>query len=209
MQLYGRGIRRRLAPMLGGDVRRLKMAYSLMLSLPGTPVINYGEEIGMGDDLSLKERNSVRTPMQWSAEDNAGFSSAPADRLISSVVSKGKFDHRKVNVAAQRQDPDSLLNWLERAIRVRKENPAFGWGAVDLVETGQPHVFGHRLQLQEGTLIAVHNLADKRTKVSLEVSDYEGRRLLDLIDHSEREPVAGQQHELDLEPYGFHWFRVK
>jgi maltose alpha-D-glucosyltransferase / alpha-amylase len=208
MQIYERGIRRRLAPMLGGDQQRLKMAYSLMLALPGTPVINYGEEIGMGDDLSLNERDSVRTPMQWSAEPNAGFSTARPSDLISPVVSKGQFDYRRLNVSAQRKDPDSLLNWLERAIRVRRENPEFGWGRVDIVDTGDPAVFGHRLEYDGGVILAVHNLADKGVKIKLDVSDYEGRRLVDLIDHSEREPVDEQRHELDLEPYGFHWFRV-
>jgi maltose alpha-D-glucosyltransferase / alpha-amylase len=208
MQLYDRGVRRRLAPMLDGDVRRLKMAYSLMLSLPGTPVINYGEEIGMGDDLSLPERHSVRTPMQWNGEDNAGFSAARPNRLVAPVVHGGKFDYRKVNVAAQRQEPESLLNWLERAIRTRKENPEFGWGSLDIVETGDPAVFGHRCQWQGGTIIAVHNLADRRASVELDVSEYEGGRLIDLIDHSTREPVERQRHELKLEPYGFHWFRV-
>ncbi|MDP8905635.1 MAG: alpha-amylase family protein [Chloroflexota bacterium] len=208
MQLYGRGIRRRLAPMLGGDRHRLKMAYSLMLSLPGTPVVNYGEEIGMGDDLSLEERNSVRTPMQWNSERNAGFSAADAGRLISPVVEDEPFDYRTVNVARQRQEPDSLLNWLERAIRTRKENPEFGWGRADIVETGDPQVFGHRCEWNGGVVIAVHNLAERQANVSLEVSEYEGRRLVDLIDHSEREPVEEQRHELDLEPYGFHWFRV-
>ncbi len=208
MQLYGRGIRRRLAPMLGGDIRRIKMAYSLMLSLPGTPVINYGEEIGMGDDLSLDERNSVRTPMQWSPEHNAGFSDADPSELISPVVTRGEFDYRRVNVETQRKEPDSLLNWIERAIRTRKENPEFGWGDVDIVETGDSAVFGHRCQWQDGTIIAVHNLADRPVKVGLAVSDYPGKRLIDLIDHTQREPVQEQRHELELEPYGFHWFRV-
>jgi len=208
MQLYERGIRRRLAAMLDGHPQRLKMAYSLMLSLPGTPVINYGEEIGMGDDLSLKERDAVRTPMQWSADDNAGFSTARPGELIAPVVSKGKFDYRGLNVSAQRKDPESLLNWLERALRVRKENREFGWGSVDIVETGDAAVFGHRLEHEGGVILAVHNLADKGVRVHLDVSEYEGRRLVDLIDHSEREPVRGERHELDLEPYGFHWFRV-
>jgi maltose alpha-D-glucosyltransferase / alpha-amylase len=208
MQLYERGIRRRLAPMLGGDARRLKMAYALMLSLPGTPVINYGEEIGMGEDLSLNERDSVRTPMQWSAAVNAGFSTAKAGELISPVVDEGDFDYRQLNVASQRQDSESLLNWLERAIRVRKENPEFGWGKVDIVETGDPAVFGHRLEHDGGVVIGVHNLSDKATRVKLDVSEYEGRRLVDLIDHSEREPVEGQRHEVDMDGYGFHWFRV-
>ncbi|HVM30818.1 MAG TPA: alpha-amylase family protein [Candidatus Limnocylindrales bacterium] len=209
MQLYDRGIRRRLAPMLEGHPQRLKMAYALMLSMPGTPVVNYGEEIGMGDDLSLKERDAVRTPMQWSADDNAGFSAARPRDLIAPVVSKGPFDYRTVNVARQRKEPDSLLNWMERAIRVRKENPEFGWGKVDIVDTGDPRVFGHRLEHEGGVILAVHNLADKGVRVSLDVSEYAGRRLLGLIDHSEREPVRDQRHELDIEPYGFHWFRVR
>ena len=208
MQLYGRGIRRRLAPMLDGNQRRLRMAYALMLSLPGTPVINYGEEIGMGDDLSLKERDAVRTPMQWSADDNAGFSTARPRHLISPVVSRGDFGYRDVNVSAQRKEPNSLLNWMERAIRVRKENREFGWGKVDIVETGDPAVFGHCLRYQDGTIIAVHNLADRAVRVKLDVSEYQGRRLVDLIDHSEREPVREQRHEIELDAYGFHWFRV-
>jgi maltose alpha-D-glucosyltransferase/alpha-amylase len=208
MQLYDRGIRRRLAPMLGGDQQRLKMAYALMLSLPGTPVVNYGEEIGMGDDLSLNERDAVRTPMQWSANESAGFSTARAGDLISPIVSKGAFDYRKVNVAAQRQNPDSLLNWMERAIRVRKENPEFGWGSVDIVETGDPAVFGHCLQHQDRTIVAIHNLAGRKARVELDVSEFQGKRLIDLIDHAEREPVRGQRHHLNLEPYGFHWFLV-
>ena len=105
MQLYGRGIRRRLAPMLGGDSRRLELAYSLLFSLPGTPVLWYGEEIGMGEDLSLKERNTVRTPMQWSAEENGGFSTAPPEQQIRPIVHEGGFAYEHVNVAAQRRDP--------------------------------------------------------------------------------------------------------
>src|ERR671913_1725629 len=117
MQAYQRGIRRRLAPMLGGDARRLKLAYSLMFALPGTPVFWYGEEIGMGDDLSLPERNSVRTPMQWADEENAGFSKADADRLVRPVVSEGPFSYRAVNVAMQRAQPGSLMDELQRLIR--------------------------------------------------------------------------------------------
>ncbi|CAN5548081.1 hypothetical protein BH23CHL6_BH23CHL6_09440 [soil metagenome] len=136
--------------MLGGDLARLKMAYSLMLTLPGTPVINYGEEIGMGDDLSLPERNAVRTPMQWTADSNAGFSTARPEDLISPVVNRGRFAYRKVNVEAQRRDRDSLLNWLERAIRRRKETPELGWGKAEIVETGEPHVFAHSVEWQGG-----------------------------------------------------------
>ena len=118
MQLYQRGIRRRLAPMLQGDRRRLELAYSLMMTLPGTPVMRYGDEIGMGDDLRLPERNCARTPMQWSTEPNAGFTKS--DKPILPVISEGAYSFEHVNVAVQRRDPNSLLNWMERMIRMRK-----------------------------------------------------------------------------------------
>ena len=121
MQLYDRGIRRRLAPMLGNDRRQLELAYSLLFSLPGTPVIRYGDEIGMGDDLRLHERDAVRTPMQWSAEPHGGFSTARRSRSCRS--SRGPYGYEQVNVEAQRRDPNSLLNWIERMIRMRKECP--------------------------------------------------------------------------------------
>jgi maltose alpha-D-glucosyltransferase/alpha-amylase len=121
MQLYGRGIRRRLAPMLQGDRRRIELAYSLMLTLPGTPVLRYGDEIGMGDDLRLPERNCARTPMQWSTEPEAGFTKAA--KPVLPVISDGAYGYQHVNVAAQRYDPNSLLNWMERMIRMRKEIP--------------------------------------------------------------------------------------
>jgi maltose alpha-D-glucosyltransferase/alpha-amylase len=117
MQLYNRGIRRRIAPMLGNRPQ-WELAYSMMFSLPGTPTIRYGDEIGMGDDLRLKERNSVRTPMQWSEEPQAGFSSAK--KTVLPVISKGPYSYTRVNVEAQRRDPNSLLSWTERMIRLRK-----------------------------------------------------------------------------------------
>src|SRR5215510_15459807 len=125
MQLYGRGIRRRLAPMLGNQLQ-LQLAYSPMFALPGTPALRYGDEIGMGDDLRLKERNSVRTPMQWSEEPQAGFSTAK--KTCFPVINKGPYGFERVNVEAQRRDPDSLLNCIERMIRLRKESPELGWG---------------------------------------------------------------------------------
>src|SRR3984885_3949591 len=126
MQLYNRGIRRRLAPMLEGDRRRLELAYSLMMTLPGTPVIRYGDEIGMGDNLKLPERNCARTPMQWSTEPNAGFTKS--DKPIMPVISSGAYGFEHVNAAAQRRDPDSLLNWMECIIGMRKEVAVIGWG---------------------------------------------------------------------------------
>ena len=126
MQLYDRGIRRRLAPMLDGDRRRLELAYSLMFTLPGTPVIRYGDELGMGDDLDLPERNCARTPMQWSTEPHGGFTKS--EKPIVPVIDEGPYGYEHVNAAEQRRDPDSMLNWTERIIRMRKEVPEIGWG---------------------------------------------------------------------------------
>jgi len=133
MQLYERGIRRRLVPMLNGDRRRIELAYSLMFTLPGTPVLRYGDEIGMGDDLKLPERNCARTPMQWSTEPHAGFTKS--DKPILPVISDGPYGYQHVNTAEQRRDPNSLLNWTERIIRMRKEVPEVGWGDFEAVDS--------------------------------------------------------------------------
>ena len=146
MQLYDRGIRRRLAPMLGGDRRRIELAFSILLTLPGTPVVYYGDEIGMGDDLSLPERDPVRTPMQWSQDANAGFSSAPRGELCAPVISRGAFGYRHVNAADQRRDPSSLLNWFRRAVRVRKEAPELGNGSWEALATGHASVLALRFE---------------------------------------------------------------
>lgn len=142
MQLYGRGIRRRLAPMLSGDRRRLELAYSLMMTLPGAPVLRYGDEIGMGDDLNLPERNGARTPMQWSTEPHAGFTLS--DTPFMPVISNGPYSFRHVNVADQRRDPNSLLNWTERVIRMRKEVPEIGLGRLTVLDTGSIQVLACR-----------------------------------------------------------------
>ena len=131
MQLYNRGIRRRLAPMLGNDRRRLELAYSLLFSLPGTPMIQYGDEIGMGEDLSLNEREATRTPMQWTDEPHGGFTSAK--KSVLPVVDGGIFGYQKVNVNAQRRDPNSFMNWITRLIRVRKECMEISWGECEVI----------------------------------------------------------------------------
>ena len=134
MRLYGHGIRRRVAPMLGGDPDRLRMAWSLTFSLPGAPMILYGDEIGLGEDLRVDGRMAVRVPMQWSDEANGGFSSAAKKELVRPLAG-GDFGAENVNVAAQRREPGSLLNWMERLIRRRRETPEIGWGTATLIET--------------------------------------------------------------------------
>src|SRR6201981_2297919 len=163
MQLYKRGIRRRLAPMMQGDRRRLELAYSLMMTLPGTPVFRYGDEIGMGDNLDLRERNCARTPMQWSNEPQAGFTES--DNPVLPVISQGPYGFEHVNVAAQKRDPNSLMDWTERMIRMRKEVPETGWGDFSIIPTGKPEVSAIRYDWRNNSVLFVHNLSAVPTEI--------------------------------------------
>ncbi|MCU1278335.1 MAG: trehalose synthase [bacterium] len=202
MQLYDRGIRRRLAPMLKGDRRRLELAYSLLFTLHGTPVIRYGDELGMGDDLSLRERNAIRTPMQWANDKNGGFSTA--DKTILPAIAKGPYSYERVNEADQRRDAQSLLNWTERIIRMRKECPEIGWGDFQIVHTGAPSVLALRYQWRNNALYAVHNLAGEAVEITLREPDC----LQNLLSFDDSKPGRGGRHQITLEPYGYRWFRV-
>jgi maltose alpha-D-glucosyltransferase / alpha-amylase len=205
MRLYQRGIRRRLAPMLGNRPQ-LEMAYSLMFSLPGTPVLRYGDEIGMGDDLSLPERNAVRTPMQWSNEPQGGFSSAKKTTLP--VISKGPYDYRRVNVESQRRDVNSMLNWTERIIRLRKECPELGWGDCKVLKTGSSCVLGLHFSWRNNSVVTLHNFHEKPCSITLDVPGKAGTRLTNLMagEHSEAGPDG--KHKIVLEGYGYAWYRV-
>ena len=207
-QLYGRGLRRRLAPMLAGDRRRLELAYSLLLTLPGTPVLYYGDEIGMGDDLSLPERDAVRTPMQWCADAQAGFSSAPSDRLVRGVIADGPFAYPRVNVRDQRDDPDSLLNWLQRMIRLRRLCPEWGRGRWQVLDTGATEVFALAAEWQGGIVLALHNLADVECTVTLDLSPWADRSMADLLRGGARVPIGRAPHRMTLPPYGYRWHRL-
>jgi maltose alpha-D-glucosyltransferase/alpha-amylase len=205
MQLYGRGIRRRLAPMLG-ERRRLQLAYSLMFSLPGTPVLYYGDEIGMGDDLSLRERRAVRTPMQWSTDRNAGFSSA--EKPVTPVVAGGPYGYEHVNVEQQRRDPDSLLRWMTRMIRLRVECPEIGWGDAELVATRSPHVLAIRYSWRGSNVLCVHNLDEHPHDVTLRVPGDDDGRLVNLIHDDHSEADARGRHRLSLDALGYRWYAV-
>ena len=208
MQLYDRGIRRRLAPMLGGDRRRLELAYSLMYTLPGTPVLRYGDEIAMGDDLSLPERNCARTPMQWSTEPNGGFTKH--DKPKNPVIDKGPFGYPHVNVAMQRRDPNSMLNWTERMIRMRKEVPEIGWGDFAIIATRNPAVLVMRYDWRNNSVLFVHNLDEKPCEVSFAVGlkTEQDQHLINLLteDHSHADDKG--KHRLMLEAYAYRWYRV-
>lgn len=207
MQLYDRGIRRRLAPMLENDRRRLELAYSLLFSLPGTPVLRYGDEIGMGDDLSLPERNCARTPMQWSAEPHGGFTKNA--KPVLPVISGGLFGFEHINVAEQRRDPNSMLNWTERLIRMRKEAPEIGWGACAVLNTGDTGVLALRYDWRDNSVLIIHNLNSKPVEVTFVVGIGEhGDLLIDIADGGNSEADANGRHRLLLDAYAYRWFRV-
>jgi maltose alpha-D-glucosyltransferase/alpha-amylase len=205
MQLYGRGIRRRLAPMLG-DRQHLELAYSLLFALPGTPVIRYGDEIGMGDDLSLPQRAAVRTPMQWSAEPQAGFTNGGRPHVP--LIADDVWGYGRVNVAAQQRDPHSLFNWTARLIRLRKECPEIGWGTWTLLPTGSPHVLALRCDWRGSSIVTLHNLAARPQAVRLRPGVEGGDRLFDLMDAEESRARASGAHHLALPALGYRWFRV-
>jgi maltose alpha-D-glucosyltransferase/alpha-amylase len=202
MQLYGRGIRRRLAPMLHNDRRRLELAYSLMFTLPGTPVIRYGDEIGMGDDLRLPERNCARTPMQWSAEPHGGFTKS--DKPVLPVIDDPVYGYERVNAAMQRRDPQSLLNWTERMIRMRKECPEVGWGDWQVLPTRNPHVLALLYTWRGSSMLVVHNLSPDPQSVKVDAGE---DTLVNLLteEHSRSKSAV---HRLTLDAYAYRWFRV-
>jgi maltose alpha-D-glucosyltransferase/alpha-amylase len=206
MQLYGRGIRRRLAPMLNNDRRRLELAYSLMFSLPGTPVLRYGDEIGLGDDLSLPERDAARTPMQWSPEPNGGFSTAR--RIVRKVVDDPIYGYTQVNVADQRRDEHSMLNWMERIIRMRRECPEISWGSWKALRLRNDHVLALQYDWDSRTSIFLHNFDEKPCAVRLHVDAPRGDVLANLLGQTESHADESGRHTIELEPFGYRWFRA-
>jgi maltose alpha-D-glucosyltransferase/alpha-amylase len=205
VQLYGRGIRRRLAPMLDGVERRLRMAYSLQLSMPGTPVIRYGDEIGMGEDLRLPEREAIRTPMQWDDTVNAGFSEAGPQGLIAPVVDDDGWSYRRINVLAQRADADSTLTWFDRMLHTLRECPEVGRGHHRVLPTGDPHVLVHVAEDRDAAVLFVHNLSREPRTVSIDPPD--GARPVILAADGDC-GVHVDLTDLKLDGYGYRWVRL-
>jgi trehalose synthase len=203
MQVYGRGLVRRLPTMLDGDPRRIRMVYSLLFSLPGTPVLFYGEEIGMGENLDAEARSAVRTPMQWTSGKNGGFSTVAASRLPGPVVSDG-YSPEHVNVADQRGDPDSLLSFIKLLILRYRECPELGWGSFEVVDQPHAQVLAHSCRWDDGWMVALHNLSPDAVTVPLALGLDEDQRLVDLLRRDSFDPGA----EIDLDGYGYRWLRV-
>jgi maltose alpha-D-glucosyltransferase / alpha-amylase len=201
MQIYGRGIRRRLAPMLG-DQRRLEFAYSLLFSLPGAP----GLRIGMGENLRLKERNAIRTPMQWTDERNGGFSTS--EQLVRPVVDDGPYGFDAINVEEQLRRPTSLLRWMTEMIRIRKECPEIGTGEWRILPTRSRHVLAILYAQGRSSVLCVHNFDAEPKEITLDLKvPSTGDRLRSLLGNGETRRSAGR-HRLRLEPLGYYWFRI-
>jgi maltose alpha-D-glucosyltransferase/alpha-amylase len=205
MQLYNRGIRRRLAPMLDNNRERLELAFSLLFTLPGTPMLQYGDEIGIGDDLSLPERECARTPMQWSSQKHGGFSSAK--RTVRPVVSDPIYGYKRVNVEAQRRDPHSLLNWMERKIRMRRECPEISWGDWQIAKTSEPGVLVMRYEHDGQVLITLHNFTAKPRAPRLGPAVAGHRLLVDLLAKNDSRADASGHHTIELPAHGYRWYR--
>ncbi len=210
MQLFGRGLRRRLPTMLNGDARRIRLAYSLAFALPGAPVLFYGEEIGMAENLDIPGRMSVRAPMQWSNEKNGGFSAAPPDCLRRPVVPGKKWGPPGINVADQKRDPNSLLNWMERLIRRRRETPEIAFGEWRFIPVPEAPILAMRFDWGERTVLVIHNLDDSRIDTSftleLPVGEHE---IVDLFGEGEFSFDGKGKVRLELGGFGFRWLRIR
>jgi maltose alpha-D-glucosyltransferase/alpha-amylase len=206
MQLYDRGIRRRLTPMLHNNRRLMELAFSLLYSLPGTPMMQYGDEIGIGDDLRLPERECARTPMQWTDERHGGFSRSK--KIVRPAIDDKTYGFQRVNVASQRRDPNSLLNWTERMIRVRKQCQEISWGTFTILRTNVREVLALRYDWRDTSLLTLHNFSNQTQKVTVKVDSKRDENLVEVFDghHSRSHPDGA--HRIELGPYSWRWYRV-
>jgi maltose alpha-D-glucosyltransferase/alpha-amylase len=203
------GIRRRLAPLLDNDRRRIELMNGLLMSLPGTPIIYYGDEIGMGDNVNLGDRNGVRTPMQWSGGWNGGFSSADPEALYSPLMLNPVYGYPAVNVESQKRFDHSLLSWMKRLIRARKAAPVFGRGSIEFLYPANHRILAYVRQLGKETVLAVNNLSSSAQAVELDLRRYKGNILIEMFGKNIFPRVGDLPYLLTMGPYEFFWFRLR
>ena len=199
------GIRRRLAPLLDGDRRKIELANALLFSLPGSPILYYGDEIGMGDNIWLDDRNGVRSPMQWSGGPNAGFSTASPQALYAPPIDDERFGYRRVNVAAQRADAGSLWHALRRLVSIRQAHPAFGQGRYAILDHGNRSVLAIERTCDTEAILAISNLSPLSQRIQLDLLRWQGTGMRDLIADRPFPPVPGDSVALTLPPYEYLW----
>jgi maltose alpha-D-glucosyltransferase/alpha-amylase len=203
------GIRRRLAPLLEHDRRRTELFTALLLSLPGSPVLYYGDEIGMGDNVALRDRDSVRTPMQWSACPNGGFSPAEPERMHVPVNADPRHGYRARNVEAQQHDASSLLRWNQRMIGIRRDNPVFSRGDFSELGSDNPAVLSFLRKLDGDTVLCVNNLSSAPQSVDLDLGRWRGCHVIELVGGSTLPDIGPGPYRLPLGPHGFCWLRLR
>ena len=203
------GIRRRLAPLMENDRRRLELMNGMLMSLPGSPILYYGDEIGMGDNIYLGDRNGVRTPMQWSGGWNAGFSAADPERLYLPLISNPVYGYQTVNEEAQRRSDHSLLSWMKRLIRVRQSCRAFGRGRIELLRPPNHRVFAYVRELGNERALVVNNLSSSAQAVELDLGKFEGHIPIEMFGGNPFPRIGRLPYLLTLGPYHFYWFRLR
>jgi maltose alpha-D-glucosyltransferase/alpha-amylase len=203
------GIRRRLAPLVGNSRRRIELLMSVLLSFPGTPVLYYGDEIGMGDNLYLGDRNGVRTPMQWSGDRNAGFSRADPARLYSPVITDPVYGYQAVNVEAQDRDSASLLHWMRNMIRLRRMFKVFGRGTIEFLRPANTRVLAYVRRLGDDVILCVVNLSRSAQPVELDLQAFAGLSPIEMLGYTEFPAIGAPPYFLTPGPYGFYWFELR
>jgi maltose alpha-D-glucosyltransferase/alpha-amylase len=203
------GIRRRLAPLMEGDRRRIQLMSGLLMALPGSPIVYYGDEIGMGDNVYLGDRNGVRTPMQWNSGINAGFSTADPERLWLPLVSNALYGYQAVNVESQQRNPTSLLNWMRRLIAVRRQTRVFGRGSIEFLKPDNHRVLAFTRTLGRETVLAVNNLSGTAQAVELDLSALAGAIPIEMFGASIFPRIRRDPYIMMLGPYDFYWCRLR
>lgn len=202
------GIRRRLAPLMENRRRTIELLYSLQFTLPGSPIIYYGDEIGMGDNVYLGDRNGVRTPMQWNGDRNAGFSKADPERLYSPIIVNPVYNYQAINVEAQLRASGSLLNWVKRFIAIQKKHPVFGRGSLEFLHPANQKILAYIRQYQDETLLIVNNLSRFVQPVELDLRKFQGLVPVEMVGHTAFPVIGEQPYFLSLGPHSFYWFQL-
>jgi maltose alpha-D-glucosyltransferase/alpha-amylase len=202
------GIRRRLAPLLENDMQRIQVANAILLTFIGSPFLYYGDEIGMGDNIWLDDRDGVRTPMQWNSGPNGGFSSAPAEKLYAPLVDSNTFSYQDINVANQVKEQHSLLNWMKDVLHVRKRYSAFGRGDLTLLAPENTTILAYIRKYKDDTFLILNNLSPDLQSVNVDLSEYGCTKLLDLFTQQTVVQQTAPMWKINMERYAYHWYKL-
>ncbi|MBG0771783.1 MAG: maltose alpha-D-glucosyltransferase, partial [Anaerolineaceae bacterium] len=202
------GIRRRLAPLMNNDHQKIMLANALLYSLPGAPIIYYGDEIGMGDNIWLPDRNGVRTPMQWDAGLNAGFSDAPPELLYTPVITDRNYSYKVLNVAAEEKDPNSLLSKMKHLVQIRKENPILAIGGYEFLAADVNQVLTIHRTLEDEEMICILNLSEQPQELHLDLSQWNGCKPVDILTDEALPAISDEPYSVNLNPLAYHWLKL-